>query len=186
MITLALAGVFLTSYMTQMELTSCSGCGKVLRHAAARPFGIPLSLVGAGFYALVLLACLFPRPPLSALVGLIKSALVISIGLTAYAAISLRAYCGWCLASLFMILTMAIVSIVWRRRVSGAPPISVLFISSRQRLAVSIVGLLLALLAFYRLGIMYQVRTSHVSPQSHTAVSFPATPDRNLGVTSNE
>jgi len=199
MIALALAGVYLTVTMTQMELTSCSGCGKVLRHASARPFGFPLSLVGAGFYALVLLACLFPRPPISALVGLIGSALVLSIGLTVYAAIGLGTYCGWCLASLFLILALTVVSIIWRRRTAGAPsknvlhgtkgtawlravdpPLFVIGGSPRRRFAASAIGLALALLAFFRIGMMYQARASNASPPSHTGVSTTAAPARDL------
>jgi uncharacterized membrane protein len=127
---LALAGVILTAYLGLVALnqqtpafcSAGSGCDLVQQSRWSRLFGIPIALWGLGLYVAIAFAALFADAKVKswrwrwslALIGL-----AISLYLTAAAAIAVQAWCGWCLVSLGLLLTMFVVLCV--RRPATAP-----------------------------------------------------------------
>src|SRR5688572_10016690 len=129
-VALAGVGALLCLYLTIQALggnapalcTPGSGCDAVQQSAWSRIFGIPVALFGFGLYALLALIAALPMKPVKrwrrlwslALVGV-----VVSVYLSLAAALSVKATCVWCLASLVLI--VAIFATLNARKPDGAP-----------------------------------------------------------------
>lgn len=131
---LALAGMLITGFLAGAALVTetpplCgpdSGCGIVQNSTYSVLFGLPLSLWGFGFYALVLwnAVILPPRPRRwQRLTWLAGIGLTISIYLTLTGLIRLDAWCWWCLASLATVAAMFVVLLARRPESGVAGPI---------------------------------------------------------------
>jgi uncharacterized membrane protein len=107
---MAVLGLLLTGYLGLVALnenapafcTAGSGCDLVQQSRWSRLFGIPIALWGFGLYLLLAVTALFANAKVKswrrrwslALIGV-----AVSVYLTLVAAISLQAWCGWCLVS---------------------------------------------------------------------------------------
>jgi len=81
-----------------------SGCNEVLSSSYAQVFGIPISLSGVGYYALILvLLSLYFNDPSRQLIKAIRFFAILSMGALAYflyiQAVVLDAWCIYCLGS---------------------------------------------------------------------------------------
>lgn len=127
---LAGLGALLCLYLSILALggqppalcTPGSGCDAVQQSPWSRVFGIPVALFGFGLYALLTLIAVLPMKPVKRWRRLWSLALIgvaVSLYLTLAAAISVKATCAWCLASLGLIL--AIFATLNLRRPDTAP-----------------------------------------------------------------
>jgi uncharacterized membrane protein/protein-disulfide isomerase len=113
---LSLAGLLVCTLIIATEASllpgvctgSMAGCSQVLATAYARPLGIPLSLIGLGFYATTLTACLLPKPPHFYLVIITRLAACGSAVLVFIQFYGIGAICTLCLASACINLLLAI------------------------------------------------------------------------------
>ena len=123
-------GLLLTGYLSVVALGDgrpalCSaegGCAIVQGSRWGSLFGLPVAVWGFGLYLLLLLASLDPAPALKRWRRMWRLALVgvsISVFLTVAAAVHLRVACGWCLASLALI--VALFALLTVRRPDAAP-----------------------------------------------------------------
>jgi uncharacterized membrane protein len=129
---LAFAGIVLTAYLGIVALnqdapafcTAGSGCDLVQQSRWSRLFGVPVAIWGLGLYLAIAIAALFADAKVKSWRwrwSLTLLGLAISVYLTATAAISLQAWCGWCLVSLGLLAAMFVILCV--RRPSTAPAI---------------------------------------------------------------
>jgi protein-disulfide isomerase/uncharacterized membrane protein len=130
----ALLGAFASAYLlvdygfgSGICLTG-SGCDVVRASPVAYPLGIPMPLLGLGFYAVAvgfLLAdpgrMLFGRSMSAVTLGWSLLGVSVMAALTAYAAIGLRATCSWCLMSAVGSVLLAVGAFIAWRRGAAAP-----------------------------------------------------------------
>ena len=80
--------------------SSSNGCELVANSSYARPFGMPLPLLGVGGYLLLLItACQHGRRALTAGMVLTMAAIGVSVTLTFLELSVIHAICYWCVAS---------------------------------------------------------------------------------------
>ncbi|MGY0560206.1 vitamin K epoxide reductase family protein [Luteimonas sp. A277] len=125
-LSLAVLGLLLTAYLTLTGgapafCAEGGGCDVIQGSRWSRLFGVPLALWGFGLYALIALAAATGTTPAARwrrLSRLTALGLAISIYLTLAGIFALEATCGWCLASLAIM--VALFALVHLRR-PGAP-----------------------------------------------------------------
>ena len=113
---LSLAGLLVCTLIIGAETSNllgvCSGdttgCGAVLSSPYAKPFGIPLSLLGFAFYAATLIACLLPKPPRLYLIVTTRLAVCASAVFVFIQFYAIGDYCILCLTSAAVSLLLAI------------------------------------------------------------------------------
>jgi uncharacterized membrane protein len=130
---LALAGAAIASYLTYTHFQGwppvCMtgrGCEIVQRSQWSKLLGIPVALLGAITY-LVIVASTIVRHPLSKLAGATISlgALGFNIYLFYIQAERIHAYCSWCVTNEIVSLVLAPIAIAWVLVSSGFPPAKV-------------------------------------------------------------
>lgn len=164
---LSFLGIFIATSMTIAHLThttlpcgASSGCEKVAADQSSYLFGIPISVFGLLAY-IILAALAIARsfgiaPRLLSKVGLLISLIgtVVSLLLTRYSVVEIKALCVWCLgsAATMSVLFMCHVALV-RRKVESV---------TRSRASI---GIPIVLTVFVALGVFATNRIfSHQSP----------------------